>query len=274
MPLSDLREIHRFAACDARERARLALLAKASLGTEWATTTATAAEALPLIHLPTQVRFLVIPGGTFEMGLTEADIEELQLHIPWDASAIAAIEHGRAAVSPAHQVKVTPFLLAEEKLYSDQVEALSGGKHTGMYCYELTRRDAGDLAHRLGFRLPSEAEMEWVLREGGRSPFAVDGVRKLSEIGNDSESWPTRFGVKTPFETAWCADDFHPDYVGAPRTSAAWLAGEADGVAQPAGARPELVDEPEQRIGLLACWRTARGHGKAQLRLARELALE
>lgn len=43
-----------------------------------------------------------------------------------------------------------------------------------MYCYDLVREDA---RYHLGFRLPSEAEMEWVLREGGKCAFAFDVSR-------------------------------------------------------------------------------------------------
>ncbi len=143
MPLSELREIHRF---DGAEHARLALAVRASLGPDWATTTATSADSLPLIHLPTQLTFLVIPGGTFEMSLTQADIEELQRHVPWDANGVSAIKHGCADVSPPHPVTVAPFLLAEEIEHAEPASDPATGASGVVSCRGWHRGTRG--AHR------------------------------------------------------------------------------------------------------------------------------
>jgi hypothetical protein len=273
MSFDALRDIERFAELGRDARAELASKIAQRLGHPWSAGAAEPIDAVPLFHSELGLEFVAIPGGTFEMGLTAADVEAVKSAIGWDEDIAGTIDDARDHVTPSRWVDVSPFLLARDTLYHADVERLSRGKHAGIYCYQLARIEARRLAETVGLRLPSEAEFEWVMREGGRCHFAFDASRKLDDLGNDTEVWPTRFGIRRPFGTSWCADDHHAGYVGAPPGSKPWMAGEPDGLARPSGAEPELVDEVEQRLGLLACWRTARGHGSARVRLARDLEL-
>jgi hypothetical protein len=273
MSIDALRDIERFAELGPDARGELASTIAQLLGPPWSAGAAELIDAVPLFNSELRLDFVAIPGGTFEMGLTAADVEAVKFAIGWDEHIAGTIDDARDHVTPSRRVDVSPFLIARDTLFHADVERLSHGKHTGIYCHQLARLEARLLAGAVGLRLPSEAEFEWVMREGGRCHFAFDASRKLDELGNDTEVWPTRFGIRRPFGTSWCADDYHDGYGGAPPGSKPWMEGEPDGLARPSGAEPELVDEVEQWLGLLACWRTARGHGSARVRLARDLEL-
>jgi formylglycine-generating enzyme required for sulfatase activity len=237
----------------------------------------TGARRLPvLVHAPTDERFVVVPGGSFEMGMREADLDELSEYVDWTASAAHTIDQMKALCRPLRRVEVAPFLCAIRPLARDRIRTLLGGRHTRE---NFARADAVAFARDLGLRLPSEAELEWLAREGGRLTFVDDGAR----IWEKTRTWPTvgGFGVEDSSEGQWAADDWHPSYEGAPSTSAPWREGEDCGVF-----RGELPSGPDQHrseiVFGLACHRN-RGarpddrdsdHAFFRLRLALDLPVD
>ncbi|WP_437954915.1 hypothetical protein WME76_25550 [Sorangium sp. So ce119] len=255
------------------ERRSLCRSLAASLGDGWSAGEPTEdLDALPLVHQPTGLAFVVVPGGAFEMGLTEEDVAELRACMgdAWNDDIAANLARDAASLGPVRRVQVSPFLVARSYLQAKEVERLSGGRFQGDYCYRLGWADARQLAASHGFRLASEAELEWLARDGGRSAFTLDAARRLEEIGGDSELLRSRFGVLDLFETQWAEDDYHPSYEGAPDTSAPWRSGAGTGVARGLS-RPEYVEEPHQITGLLAALRTNETQREATLRFARDL---
>jgi formylglycine-generating enzyme required for sulfatase activity len=268
-----LEDVTAFARLGIEERKSLGRSIAAALGDGWsADDPAEDLDALPLAHQPTGLSFVVVPGGAFEMGLTEDDLAELRTTMgeAWDDDIAASLERDAARLRPVRRVQVRPFLVARGYLQAQEVERLSGGRFQGDYCYRLGWGDARQLAASHGFRLASEAELEWLARDGGRSRFTLDAARKLEEIEGDSELLRSRFGVLDLFETQWAEDDYHPSYEGAPDTSVPWMNGAGTGVARGLS-RPEYVEEPHQITGLLAALRTNETQKEACVRFARDL---
>ncbi len=147
--------------------------------------------------------FVVVPGGWLRMGFSADDLfvaararVEIAPRPVWGRTVMAA--------RPTRWVRIRPYLLAiagvppapgeatsdggrASQAYKDAVDAARGDKAEGPSAADLVKAyeggppdaDAAEPAMRriqmdeladmipAGFRLPSEAEMEWALREGG-----------------------------------------------------------------------------------------------------------
>jgi hypothetical protein len=193
-----------------------------------------------------EVRFAVVPGGNFEMGLTQADLDELSEYVDWTKRVRLITEGMRDRASPTRRVVVAPFLVAERPLLRAELELLDPDVRSP----DLERMNAIRIAARMGMRLPSEAELEWLARDGGRFSFVVDGGRAWSA----NDAWPPcgSFGIKALDEGEWAADDWHPSYEGAPTTSEPWMNGEACGVFRGELAYGTDQDPSELCLGLAA----------------------
>jgi formylglycine-generating enzyme required for sulfatase activity len=219
------------------------------LGEGWAAEEPDRAEdCLPVRHRLTDLRFVAIPGGCFEMGLSEADLEEASAHVDWTAAVASMFRRLARSARPVHPVDVTPFLCARSLLDRPKVKELSHGR---LDFDALPRAEARSLAHSLGLRLPAEAELEWLMRDGGRTSFTLDAARGEKR---------SRFGVDKLFSGQWAEDDWHPNYDGAPAVSALWLDGDPNGVYR-GGKVPEEMQSREELLFLLA---GVRGYGKRQ----------
>ncbi len=78
----------------------------------------------------------------------------------------------------------------------------------------MSGSEVNELAAELtGLRLLSEAELEWVMREGGLS-FSDDGARIYTAISR----WPRQsgWGIEGLTQNTWVADESHDNYRGAP----------------------------------------------------------
>lgn len=232
------------------------------LGAEWSAAPLREAEdSVPIRHRPTRLSFVVVPGGRFAMGLSEADCEEARRHVDLSGKTVAVLKTLKAQATPVHPVAVKPFLCARKILMGKQVPRLSRGRHA-LDC--LQRADAIALAASLGLRLPSEAELEWIGRDGGRYAFLWNAP--------NTRRPRSRFGIEHLFFGQWAADDWHDDYRGAPHDGSPWFDGDSAGCFR-GGQLPEEMQSPEELIFLLSA---ARGHGRVQpsfvgLRLARDL---
>ncbi len=200
-----------------------------------------AEDALALLHGPTNLRFVAIPGGRFDMGLTDADLAEAAEQVDW-TSWNAQIAAGFAKLArPVHPVQVRPFLASRTLLLDVELNRkLSGGTIAGD---SLSREQARALVRAAGLRLPSEAELEWLARDGGRCHFTLDVATVEKPV--------SRFGVEQIFWGEWAEDDWHPGYDGAPSDGAPWYGGEAFGVYRHAGG-PEQMQSRDELIFMLA----------------------
>ena len=205
---------------------------------------------LPRVHhQPTGVCFVVVPGGTFEMGLSETDVDRAMALVDWTPEVARFVEQLKSRARPLREVLVEPFLCAVEPLLVPQVAAWTNGGHARD---TFTAPDAERwVTLRPGFRLPSEAELEYLARDGVQQSFIYDGARTF-----DDGIWPEqgRFGVRRLTDNEWTADEWHDDYTGAPPTSAPWRTGDG-----PPAFRGLSPDPPEVNTALVLTLASARG---------------
>ncbi len=214
----------------AKKKSLLAAVTK-ELGKEWKAEPLDDALGLPLLHVPTKLRFRLIPGGSFTMGLTAEDIEQCEQYAGDYPDEIVAL---KKRATPLRQVSVAPFLITEQPLDHLTLKRLLPGYEGD----ELPKRKvAVEIAERHGFRLPSEAELEWLARSGTQASFVTDlvggGALSLDDektVTFDHKKAVSRFGVKGLLSALWAADDWHGSYKGAPTDSEPWLGGKPDGV--------------------------------------------
>jgi formylglycine-generating enzyme required for sulfatase activity len=192
-------------------------------------------------HIPSGVVFREVPGGTFRMGLSEAEL-----------AAVRAIERGGGAedtlepffasagdAQPVREVRVEPFLIARHPLTVAQVRHwLPEYEDDYADADSGTARledDLDDLLEALPFRLPSEAEWEYAARSGTTTlTFRGDGKpgedQLLDDFGDDQRTAAAEnaFGLAAMGSANEICDDV-------------WIPGFVDA---PADARPRTGDGP------------------------------
>ena len=200
-------------------------------------------------HRVWRVRFLLVPGGEFEMGLRDSDVDEASELVDWTRAVADTIEEAKRIARPVRLVRVAPFLCSVATLSVRRIKRVSEGTQA---LDQVSGRDVAPLfRHCPEFRLPSEAELEYLAREGGELAFTYDGARRYVE----TERWPwySAWGFRRLMLGEWCADSLHPNYEGAPSTSEAWAPGAVPGVFR--GMLPSGPDENADLILGLAALR-------------------
>lgn len=207
-------------------------------------------DALPLRHQPTGLTFLAVPGGEYHMGITDKDVETIRDYGvsglgPGEPSFDQIMGYGR----PVRPVRVLPFLWSRT-LIAVETGGVLGPREKYDRTADHDRVGAARTAAGHGFRLPSEAEFEWVARDAGAFAFTLDVLppldpetRRQAEETEDDDEWldlledltpyrnpPSRFGVEDLFVSQWMADDWHSTFEGAPATSLPWHGGDPQGV--------------------------------------------
>jgi len=147
------------------------------------------------LHVPTQLRFVDVPGGSFEMGLTPAERARIEKLLPAEHhGAFAAV----AATCKPRNVAVAPFRVATTPLTQDASKKLGGP--TGLWHGFATNPIDKVLrwAKKFGFRLLTEAEWELIARDGGTRGWGDDLAAVLARIPDPKRAAPpytNRFGV-------------------------------------------------------------------------------
>ncbi|AUX43638.1 uncharacterized protein SOCE26_050900 [Sorangium cellulosum] len=216
------------------------------LGPDWSPGTPTLAEdSLPLRHLPTGLDFVAVPGGEFEMGLTEEDLRAASYFADWTVYLAEDADSLRKDLGPPRRVRVAPFLVARRLLSTRDAGTIQmpRGALERRHLVETDFSSAIELASNLSLRLPSEAEIEWCLRDGGRSRLVL-GLFEwyMGALASYADALRSRFGLDELDVKQWAVsvrDD--------PRDSAA--PGTArpgdDGVIRSGGFGPVLVSDVE-----------------------------
>lgn len=212
-------------------------------------------------------RFVAIPGGSFEMGMRDADLRRV--------AHLGAVHDLLLHTRPLRQVTIRPFLCARSPLRDEDgaLEFFDGRSATKA------------LARRRGFRVLSEAEWEYVARNCGRTSFigtddpsaAVALVEAATDAADDPDSTAndeTELGIGALPWGEFVADAWHPDYAGAPgqgaweppKDLACWRGGTANGYP---------YQDDSALVECLAAFRsTPPLADRVCLRLARDLPLD
>jgi len=252
-----------FREADAAELSRsLDRLAEA-LGEAWALVRSDANQGpSKLAHRLTGLDFVAVAGGSFDLGLSSDDIAEAAEYLDFGSEVAARLASLQARAEPVHRVTVHPFLCSERLLDAQTIAALSAGK---LARPTVSRASARDLASALGLRLASEAELEWVARDGGKTRFTLDAARDRERIANDDRRLRSCFGLREMNEGTWAEDDWHPSYEGAPSDSRPWFDGSVEGVVR-GGFWLMAMQSDEELLDALAAVRY-RGVQTARVRL-------
>lgn len=188
-------------------------------------------------HAESGTRFVAIPGGTFQMGFSDADEAALDRFVhPGDPMRQDLVEAMRRHGRPVHSVRVPAFLCAKEPVTHGQALRSIGhlripgalrlgytGPDPGRV--SLTPPEVEALRRACPLRLLSEAEFEYLARQGGSEHFPpgceTNWHNEFDEWQGEPD-WAGLFGVLGLANGEWVADAWHDDYSGAPNDGSAW----------------------------------------------------
>ena len=195
-----------------------------------------------------QLEMVMIPSGSFMMGLPETEEGSTKNERPQHQVTIKAFCLGKYQVTQAQWKAVAAFPQVNKELKLDPSRFKGDNRPVEQVSWE----DAVEFCDRLSnhtkrqYRLPSEAEWEYACRAGTTTPFHF-GQTITTDLANynggrvygqgpkgvyrEETTEVGSFGVANNFGLydmhgnvwEWCQDDWHNNYEGAPTDGSAWL---------------------------------------------------
>lgn len=219
-----------------RKRAAVAEALASALGNPWKVGEPSTPHKLPRVRASKLgLSFVVVPGGSFDMGLSVAEQKALAARAK--RLGPEALEHVRDLVArsrPVRTVVVDPFLCAETPLLGKHAAKLSEAESMveesdAANAHRVLRLQSGAAAsvvNKTGLRLLAEAEWEWIARAGGTRAWLSDDDAPDEWTGQALkgrlEAMSHPFGVFGLGWGEWVDDGWHATYRGAPKRSRAW----------------------------------------------------
>ncbi|GCL48667.1 hypothetical protein NIES3804_02180 [Microcystis aeruginosa NIES-3804] len=177
-----------------------------------------------------------LPAGQFLMGSPDSDPD------------------ARDNEKPQHQVKVNSFAIGKYPVTQAQYQAVMGTNPSRFQnnpqnpVEQVNWNDAQAFCQKLSqitgktYRLPTEAEWEYACRAGTTTRFYFgDDANQLGDYAwynGNSQQTTHPVGQKRPngwglYDMSgnvweWCEDDWHDNYIGAPKDGSAWLTNDND----------------------------------------------
>jgi formylglycine-generating enzyme required for sulfatase activity len=191
-------------------------------------------------HKPSGLRFSLVPGGAFDMGLSQREEQLIRQH----AESLAGVERFSDEVGnlledlevmrPVRRVAIQPFLACQQPLGTSQLRFLAGRSKSVRNKRALQQPAVADLGviadilESSPFRLLSEAEWEYASRGGTEAELTWRGhllpdeafMASVADLPPDDAANAfglAAFGLFPELcADAWCADEGAGAYADAP----------------------------------------------------------
>lgn len=178
--MREIESLDAWAKTSEEDRRRVAETLASALGDEYRASARLCGRAklAAVFHVPTSTELVIVPGGTFTMGLRADEVARM-VGRTWQegADTVRWIE-GAAKANPPHEVTVRPFLCACAPVLAKQAEALVGeapwpvgADDSDAAAVRFGRAHAARVLDASPFRLLTADEWEYVAREGGSLAF-------------------------------------------------------------------------------------------------------
>jgi len=180
------------------------------------------------IHEKTELEFVLVPGGSFEMGSNSGDSEE----------------------KPVHRVTIKPFLICRtevtqgiwekimgESPWSGEKYVREGQDYAAAY---ISWDDCNSFCKKTGLRMPTEAEWEYACRAGTSTKYCFgssdSGLGNYAWYDDNADEVGEEYAHRVARKKAnafglfdmhgnvweWCSDKWHDNYNGAPTDGSSW----------------------------------------------------
>jgi formylglycine-generating enzyme required for sulfatase activity len=189
-----------------------------------------------------RVEFVLIPAGNFMMGSTVGADSEKPVH---RVTISQSFYMGKYEVTQWQWRAVMATTVEEQrrKIKSDAASLVArpmAGEGDERATYYASWQEAHTFVERLNalkdghtYRLPSEAEWEYVCRAGSMEDRTAD-LNLIAQYKNNTNNYVQPVGMRRPnaFQVydmignvwEWCEDVYHLNYDGAPADGSSWLA--------------------------------------------------
>ncbi len=224
------------------ERAALATRIAAALGADWRSAGVLRGkqQLVTVVHVPTNLELVAIPGGTFVAGVRPEEVELMHTVDYVEDSTVEWVDKLAETAVP-REVAVKPFLCARAPA------SAACARELGVDVGWVVGDDSDDAPIRLddesaealfetfsSARLPTRAEWEWVARQGGVLPFINGATFEEAEAAchalygkafdpDRDDAGSNAWGVWGMPWGDWICDDDEPQLAYAGRGGAAML---------------------------------------------------
>jgi Leucine-rich repeat (LRR) protein len=230
----ELGSIEMWAALDSMKKTEVSQALAKAMGPHVYALKPTSKQYLPrLKETNSGLVFIAIAGGSFSMGLNNSEKKELiKLTKKWSEESQMHVKDLQNFASPSHEVSVPAFLCLEMPITPSQgIETIPALQTTGDICL-FDPFTAVCYAKRSGARLLSEAEWEYVARQGVSKSWLTINEHPITHnlpkyfkdtlakggLGGEGDM----FGLRGLGWGTWVEDGWHDSYAGAPIDGSAW----------------------------------------------------